>query len=360
MSLKAWDEVGMLDREVALYERLRDRGMSISFVTYGGSSELDYESRVPGIQILCNRWGFPNRVYEQLLHRFHGKALKACDLIKTNQMNGALVAFRCARFWEKSLICRCGYMWSQFARNESGSAAKIEKLEDEIFSSAENIVVTTDEMKNNIMTRSLESNAKTVVIPNYVETDRFAPDADVEKENELLFVGRLAPQKNIVVLLSALDKVDVETQIIGNGQFKEKVLEAVENSEGKMRWKGNVPNRELPAFMNRSSIFILPSLYEGHPKTLIEAMSCGLPVIGTDSPGIKELIDHGVNGYLCGTDSESIGNAIEELMSRPKLRKKLGRNARQFTVENFSLDRIVEMELELYREILERKKHQLS
>jgi glycosyltransferase involved in cell wall biosynthesis len=89
-------------------------------------------------------------------------------------------------------------------------------------------------------------------------------------------------------------------------------------------------------------------------------MSCGLPVIGTDSPGIKELIDHGVNGYLCGTDSESIENAIEELISRPKLRKKLGRNARQFTVENFSLDRIVEMELELYREILERKKHQLS
>ena len=104
VSLNTWDEVGMLDREVALYERLRDRGVSVSFVTYGGASELDYASRIPGIQILCNRWGFPNRAYEKILHRFHGKALKSADLIKTNQMNGADLAFQCARFWRNSEV----------------------------------------------------------------------------------------------------------------------------------------------------------------------------------------------------------------------------------------------------------------
>ena len=194
MSLNAWDGVGMFDREVALYERLRDRGVSVSFVTYGNFAELQYQNRLKGIQILCNRWNLPNRVYEKFLHRFHGNALKSSDLIKTNQMNGAQIALRCGRFWKKPLIARCGYMWSQFAWSENGSASKIEQLENEIFSSAERIVVTTDQMKQNIGQRLPQQNEKTFVVPNYVQTDRFAPDPDSQREYELLYVGRLAEQ----------------------------------------------------------------------------------------------------------------------------------------------------------------------
>jgi|TARA_Y100000310_G_C20223560_1_gene596837 hypothetical protein len=70
MSLKVWHEIGMFYREVALYERLRDRGVSISFVTYGDAHDLDYKECLPGIEIHCNRWGLPSRVYEKFLHRF--------------------------------------------------------------------------------------------------------------------------------------------------------------------------------------------------------------------------------------------------------------------------------------------------
>ena len=122
MSLKAWDNNGMLDREVALYERLQEKGVKVSFLTYGDATELNYQDRLPGIQILCNRWGFPNRVYEKFLHRFHGKVLKSCDLIKTNQMNGAEVVVRSARRWGKPLIGRMGYLWSDFVARENSAS----------------------------------------------------------------------------------------------------------------------------------------------------------------------------------------------------------------------------------------------
>jgi glycosyltransferase involved in cell wall biosynthesis len=80
-------------------------------------------------------------------------------------------------------------------------------------------------------------------------------------------------------------------------------------------------------------------------------MACGLPVIGADSPGIRELIVHGETGWLCGLDAKSIREAILYLLARPDLRAELGRNARRYVVENLSLERIVEMELALLREV---------
>jgi glycosyltransferase involved in cell wall biosynthesis len=73
-------------------------------------------------------------------------------------------------------------------------------------------------------------------------------------------------------------------------------------------------NQLLPDELNVSEIFILPSLYEGNPKALIEAMACGKPVIGTKVTGIKELILHGETGLLCDPDIDSIRETIKNLL----------------------------------------------
>ena len=75
MALKNWDEIGMFDREVALYEQLREMGIAISFITYGNSDDLEYRQRLQGIEILCNRWHLPNNIYERFLHKLHTKSL---------------------------------------------------------------------------------------------------------------------------------------------------------------------------------------------------------------------------------------------------------------------------------------------
>ena len=104
--------------------------------------------------------------------------------------------------------------------------------------------------------------------------------------------------------------------------------------------------------MNIASIFILPSSFEGNPKSLLEAMSCEMPVIGADSPGISNLISHNNNGYICDSTIDGIRKAINELINKVELQNKLSKNARRYILDYFSLDLIVKRELELYNEVL--------
>src|SRR5829696_8131604 len=92
----------MFDREVALYQRLQERGVQVTFVTYGDSRDLKYTERLPGINILCNRWKkLPHPMYERLLPLLHAPFLRRCDIVKTNQTLGSEPALRSARFWGK-------------------------------------------------------------------------------------------------------------------------------------------------------------------------------------------------------------------------------------------------------------------
>jgi glycosyltransferase involved in cell wall biosynthesis len=106
--------------------------------------------------------------------------------------------------------------------------------------------------------------------------------------------------------------------------------------------------------IRRSALFALVSPHEGHPKSLLEAMSCGVAILGADSPGIREQIVHGETGWLVGPDVESIRAGIQHLLANPSLREKLGANARRFVLENYSLDRILGMEYAVYEEIIKR------
>jgi glycosyltransferase involved in cell wall biosynthesis len=87
------------------------------------------------------------------------------------------------------------------------------------------------------------------------------------------------------------------------------------------------------------------------PKALLEAMACGLPCIGTNVAGIKEIIIHRENGYLCETTAASIKEAILEIMNNHMLQERIGRNARIMVVEKFALETVLKNEIKIYEEI---------
>jgi glycosyltransferase involved in cell wall biosynthesis len=161
----------------------------------------------------------------------------------------------------------------------------------------------------------------------------------------------LEQQKNPLALLDAIKGLDVELVVVGNGSLRGQLQAEAERNKLAVQFLGNVPHKQLPEILNSTNVFILPSYYEGHPKTLIEAMACGLPVIGTNVLGIRELIDHGENGYLCGTTPEEIREAIKDVLSDSGARVLMGRKAREFVLEHFSLDNIVAKELALIEEL---------
>jgi glycosyltransferase involved in cell wall biosynthesis len=348
--------VGMLEREAAVYQYLINRGVRVSFVTYGDASDLAYSKVLGKIEILCNTAGKPLEVYEQNILELHAQALADVDVIKTNQTYGARTAMNVARHLAKPLIARCGYMWSGNASREHGTdssqAQEAFGTEYEVFSEADAVVVTTPAMEADVLSRIPQAKGKTQVIPNYVDTDLFRPMNRQRSPDTILFVGRIAPEKNLDNLLEAVAPLNVNVRIIGEGKLRPLLQERFECLGDRIVWEGNVQNKELPRYMNEATMFVLPSRYEGHPKALLEAMACGTPVIGGNAPGIREIINHGKTGLLSETDPLHLRHAVKELLKNKELRTQLGNLGREFVLEGYALPRIGAMELKVLRSLL--------
>ena len=198
--------------------------------------------------------------------------------------------------------------------------------------------------------------ARVRVIPNYVVTDTFAPMPEVRREYDLVCVARAAAQKNIDGLLAALASLkskgrDVSLLLLGAASTTPAVRSKVEANRLNVTLGGSIPNFELPKHLNSARVFVMPSHYEGTPKALLEAMSCGIACIGSDVIGIRELIKHDQTGWLCGTEPGSIESAIQHVLDDDRFRDRIGRNAQEFVLDKFDVDRVLELELELLHEV---------
>jgi len=120
-------------------------------------------------------------------------------------------------------------------------------------------------------------------------------------------------------------------------------------------WTG--ARKDIPAVLAASDILVLPSFYrEGIPRVLLEAASMGLPIVTTDSPGCREVVEHGVNGFLVPPrDPDALAQVILHLVDEPETRERFGRASRQRAVERFDLSRIADQTRSIYRELLARK-----
>ena len=105
--------------------------------------------------------------------------------------------------------------------------------------------------------------------------------------------------------------------------------------------------------LTQASIVCLPSYREGLPKVLLEAASCGRPIIATDVPGCREITHNGENGVLVPPkNTESIVYAIKELIDNPKKREAMGENGRKLVNKEFSEEFVTNQTLKVYKELL--------
>src|SRR3546814_20581124 len=108
--------------------------------------------------------------------------------------------------------------------------------------------------------------------------------------------------------------------MVGDGDLRATAEREAARRGVKARLHGNLPHQNLPEMINAGRIFVLPSSYEGHPKTLLEAMACGPAVIGTDVPGIREVIDDDRPGLLCTPTAAARRDPHERLLSAQQKR----------------------------------------
>jgi glycosyltransferase involved in cell wall biosynthesis len=356
VSLKTWHEIGMLDREVAIYNELSKYFKHIYFFTYGGEEDLKFKSYLAdNITVIPKKYISNSFLYSFLIPVIHRKILRDIDILKTNQMRGSWSAVLTKLIYRKKLVVRTGYMLSIDLAKEnpkSGIRWIMISIERIAYRFADGII-TSSPTNFEYVEKNYNPFGIHVLIPNYVEAEIFKPINPIKKKGSICFVGRLNQEKNLFALLEALKGLPYTFTIIGSGEQEEQLKNFANKNKVNANFLGNIPNHELPKILNQHEIFILPSSRgEGMPKTLLEAMACGLPVIGTNVKGINEVIEHGKNGILCNTDADSIREPIIKLMEDEELKQKLGENARRTIVENYSLDNLAERELELMEELI--------
>jgi glycosyltransferase involved in cell wall biosynthesis len=171
---------------------------------------------------------------------------------------------------------------------------------------------------------------------------------------QLLYVGRLTPEKDLPLLFRAYRKVAatrppgvVHLVLTGDGSYSRRMQG--EAPPG-VTFTGHLEGSALSAAYSAADVFVFPSRVETLGNVVLEAMASGLPVIGVDQGGTLENLRHGVNGLLCPAgDVDRFAEAIGRLLDDHALRRTLGQNARAWAEER-TWDRSFEALLAAYRE----------
>jgi glycosyltransferase involved in cell wall biosynthesis len=123
------------------------------------------------------------------------------------------------------------------------------------------------------------------------------------------------------------------------------------HAKKEINWLGQ--QDDIVKIWQQSHIAVLPSYREGLPKALLEAAACGKPIITTDVPGCREVVQHGRNGYLVpAKDSKALATAMQKLLVNPELRNKMGQESRKMAAEKFSLEYVIRETLAVYTQLV--------
>jgi glycosyltransferase involved in cell wall biosynthesis len=195
---------------------------------------------------------------------------------------------------------------------------------------------------------------KVRLIPNGVDTARFAATAPARPIRRVVMVANLRAEKGHDVLIDAAPQIltacpDAEFVLAGDGPQRE-ALAARAQSRGvadRVRFLGQC--RDVPELLAGADLFVLPSRSEALPNAVIEAMAAGLPVVASAVGGIPELITQDATGVLVPAgDASRLAGAVIDLMEHPEHAFQMGRAAREFVTREFGFLRLVSRVEDLY------------
>jgi len=173
--------------------------------------------------------------------------------------------------------------------------------------------------------------SKIVVTPYGVDTDSFRPRSTPRRDDtfRVLFVGQIGQRKGMSYLLQGYElfrRPDCELHLVGSYVPG---CEVYGRYRHLYRYTPHVPQRDLPALFHEADVFLFPSLIEGMPLVVLEAMACGLPVI-TTTHGPGEIVRDGVDGFFVPIrNAEAIAARLEQLYRERTLCERMGHNARE-------------------------------
>ena len=243
-----------------------------------------------------------------------------------------------------------------------------------IFKRASAVTACSPELRQSAI--AMRAPKTTLLLPYGADAEVFHP-APYPLENRRVFgwseieivvasLGRLVYKKGFNILISALPEIvsrfpGVRLVVGGEGPLREELVREADRLgiSNHVSFMGRIPWDHVQEFLASADIFVLPSIkdkygnVDGLPNVLLEAMSCGIPVIASDIGGITMAVENGRTGMVVPSgDSHALANAIVSLAEAPDKRKEIGQAARRSIVDNFSWNSVVLKLVDLFEQSL--------
>lgn len=353
-SLKTWNESGTIDRELKFFKKIeKDRNVLFSYFTYGKSSDVELASSLGLSEV--NPIYLSTKYYKNKLLRLFSSFLLPfkfknkfddVDLIFQNQLLGCWVPILIKKIYKKPLIIRTGYDMLDFARQDKKSFYIIylyKVLTKFAIKNCDYFTVTSSTDLEKFKIDYPLYNHKFLLRPNWVEVSELEK-LNNRHNNRILAVGRLVKQKNFSYLISEFQnsKKYIEIDIVGSGPDKDDLSAQAKKENIKVNFLGNINNKELLKLYQQYKFFVSTSLFEGNPKSLLEAMGSGCVVIGSNINNHKEIISNGENGYLFEIKNSQLLNKFDLISQNDDVLSQVSKEAHNFIKNTFSLSKSAE------------------
>jgi N-acetyl-alpha-D-glucosaminyl L-malate synthase BshA len=260
---------------------------------------------------------------------------------------------------------------------DNGPLKNVKNFEEHFFfkhllsfslNNCDRVIAVSNDLKKRIISLGVKD-CKTTILRNAVDTNRFNPQPNKKIRNKhriknddivILYVGHLEEFKGLFELIYAFNNVKRENEkakliLIGEGSQKNKSIKEVSTLglEKSVIFAGKISPSDIHEYYQSADIFVLPSHTDagGPPVVFIEAMACGLPVIGTDVGGIPEGIENGINGFIVPPKNvDELTKKLEILMDNEDLREKFGIKSLETVNKEFNINKKIEKLIEVYRD----------
>ena len=286
------------------------------------------------------------------------------DLVSAHSTKAGFAArFSCAIFGVPAIFTAHGWAFTDGKNLISRYfLALAERLASKV---TKKIICVSEHDKESAICLHVAPEKKLKVIHNGMEPSLYL-NADGSKsrfelglsEDEILItmVARFVPQKDHDTLfkaLSFLPECGFKVALVGGGEREALFRREVEKQglNGRVMFLGE--RRDVPQVLAASDIFVLSSNWEGLPRSIIEAMMSGLPVVATRVGGVPELVEDGVTGFLVPPKNpQALAKVLQRLLDDPELRRRMGQAGREKALREFTLDRMLRETEKVYEEVL--------
>jgi glycosyltransferase involved in cell wall biosynthesis len=324
----------------------------VLFFSYA-REQFDLSDIHRAVRIVPRKLPLDGSVYSMAMPLVAHSEMASCDVLRVLQMSAAASAALAKAFYGLPYVATFGYDLPTLARRRGWIHGKWAAVNIWLACrNADAIIYGTPFLYELLQT--YRPRGELIHIPNGVDLTLFEPTkirTSPAGPWRIMSVGRLSSEKNYRTLIEALRGMKgVELHLIGSGPERSELERLADRIGVPLRLHGTLRQTELPSVLAAADVFVLPSLTEGHPKALLEAMACGVPCLGAkEAPGIRALIEDGVNGVLSEGNVPGLRAAVERLLSDRGHAASMAGEARVRIERDYDLDALVSSEIRTLR-----------